>query len=161
MQYTLGFVKFNNNNLLIHNNVGRFENKFNGIGGHLLDNEKPIDGLIREIKEKSGLNVIEEIIKPEGTLKFQTDHSPHDTVYIYSVILNDQSQEIVASEKGEILCFSDADVCNPENRDRFAPAVAYMFYNCFKDEVWSYKILYESKNNSMSIVEIMKDEKCK
>jgi len=56
---TLCFV-FNDNNILLMKRAPTrriFPNRYNGLGGHVERGEEPLQGVIREVKEESGLSV--------------------------------------------------------------------------------------------------------
>ena len=61
--------------------------KWNGYGGKLDENESPIDGIVREIKEESGLEVAKEDCKELGFMDFYFDDKPEfdQRVIIYRV----------------------------------------------------------------------------
>ena len=67
---TLGYIIFNNKILLGFKKRGFGADKWNGYGGKLIDGEKPIDGLIREIQEESSLIVPKNLFKKLGYIDF-------------------------------------------------------------------------------------------
>ncbi len=67
---TLGFLFRNDKILLAMKKRGFGIGKWNGYGGKLLEGENTEDGLIREIKEESGLDIKKDSLKKLGDMVF-------------------------------------------------------------------------------------------
>ncbi|MBQ3253801.1 MAG: NUDIX domain-containing protein [Acholeplasmatales bacterium] len=74
-------IKKDNKLIMVHSNKGEY--KFPG--GGIEDNESKIDALIREVKEETGLIVIEESIKPFGKIIEKRKSSINEnTIFIHT-----------------------------------------------------------------------------
>lgn len=85
IEYTLGFVFSEDliDVLLIKKSRPEYQKgKFNGLGGKLNDNEVPLDGMIREFKEESGVDF-------NGFRKFGTIKGDEFTIHLFTGVTND------------------------------------------------------------------------
>lgn len=84
---TLGFLFRNNKILLAMKKRGFGTGKWNGYGGKLLEGESSEDGLLREVKEESGITLTKNQLKEMGKLDFYfTDKKEWDqSVIVYRV----------------------------------------------------------------------------
>lgn len=73
IQYSLGFAFVNDSVLLIHKTHPGFQkNKFNGLGGKVenKDNLNPLNSMVREFKEESGISTSNNQWKFYGSIEF-------------------------------------------------------------------------------------------
>lgn len=73
----LCYIERNNKYLMLLRNKRKNDynkDKWIGIGGHIIDKEEPEDALVREVKEETGLDLLD--YKPRGIIYF------HDTNYL-------------------------------------------------------------------------------
>jgi 8-oxo-dGTP diphosphatase len=70
--YTLAFIHKNNQFLLVNREKKPWKGCWNGLGGKIQTNETPIEGIIRELFEETGLKIREEYIKDCGILTWNT-----------------------------------------------------------------------------------------
>lgn len=102
--YVVGFITDNKRVLLINKNRPKWqEGLFNGIGGKVEENESPLDAIIRETKEESGLdiqewNFIEEVTFQNGV-----------TLHVYSAHISSIEIEKYESLTDEKLTFHNKD----------------------------------------------------
>jgi len=150
MLYTLGFIRYNDSVLLIDKKRGLFLNKLNGVGGHCNKDEDPLICFIREVKEETGLDITEKEneILLEGRIHFQNDDNPPDTIFIYSAILKIEDITLAWSSEGDV-AFSPISYACDISQIRMAPCTSIFVGNCRKKEQWFYKILYDTKTESI------------
>ena len=85
IEATLCAILYNSQILLLKKSTGRFgEGKWNGAGGKLRSGENPIEGVIREVYEETGLKIKQP--KHHGILKhyFGDRSKPAWVVHIFS-----------------------------------------------------------------------------
>ncbi|MBE0700617.1 MAG: 8-oxo-dGTP diphosphatase [Acholeplasmataceae bacterium] len=66
--YTLAFIKHKDEILLVNRNKNPWMGGWNGVGGKIKRDETPIDGVIREIFEETGIRVTPNQIQDKGVL---------------------------------------------------------------------------------------------
>lgn len=98
-EYVIGFLfdRSSKNVLLIKKNRPEWQNgKLNGVGGHIEKGEKPIEAMIREFKEETGLLITnwKFIISTEG---------PEFKVYFYSSFGNLEESKSITDEQLQII----------------------------------------------------------
>lgn len=107
--YVVGFITDNKRVLLMSKNRPKWqEGLFNGIGGKVEKNESPLDAMIREAKEESGLdiqewNFLEEVAFKNGV-----------KLYIYSAHISNIEIEKYESLTDEKLTLHNKDAL-PDN----------------------------------------------
>lgn len=81
---TLCFIKCKNKILMINRNKPPFMGMWNALGGHVEENETPLEGALREIKEESGLNLTNATLYSISTWNYDDD-----LIYVYLTNLDD------------------------------------------------------------------------
>ena len=73
--YTLGFIRCKENNkvLLLNRNKAPWMGLYNGIGGKLESGETPLESMIREGNEETGLNLLN--FKSRGIMRWEVTYS--------------------------------------------------------------------------------------
>lgn len=95
--------------LLQKKSVGRFgEGKWNGPGGKLDPDETPKQGVIREVKEETGLLIIEPEIRGEIDFYFGEKLKPDWSTYIF--LATKFAGKINPSEEGELRWFNLVEI---------------------------------------------------
>lgn len=105
--YCLGFIFDDERVLLIRKNRPEWQRgKFNGIGGHIEPGEIPLDAMIRETREESGLVIPATHWMPVCTMQF-SDYS----VYVYAAKAAFAQAESLTDE---LLCASSREHLGPD-----------------------------------------------
>ena len=95
--------------LLQKKSTGRFgEGKWNGPGGKLDPKESPRQGVIREVKEETGLTVLDPLLKGEINFYFGNKPKPDWTTYIF--LVTKFTGEMKPNEEGELKWFSIEEI---------------------------------------------------
>ncbi len=89
--------------------AGRFgEGKWNGPGGKVMDGETPEQGVIREIKEETGLDIKDPKLMGTIDFYFGEKDQPDWVAYIFHVTMFDG--EIHPNDEGELRWFKYEDI---------------------------------------------------
>lgn len=110
---TLCFIKCKNKILMINRNKPPFMGMWNALGGHVEENETPLEGALREIKEEGGLNLTSATLYSISTWNYDDD-----LIYVYLTNLNDDFPLENYPQKIDegIIDFKDIDwIINPQN----------------------------------------------
>ena len=95
--------------LLQKKSTGRFgEGKWNGPGGKLDPRESPRQGVIREVKEETGLTVLDPLLKGEIDFYFGNKPKPDWITYIF--LVTKFTGEMKPNEEGELKWFSIEEI---------------------------------------------------
>jgi 8-oxo-dGTP diphosphatase len=77
------------------------EGKYIGLGGHFLENEEPLDCVIREVYEESGIGLDHPCYR--GIVTFHSDIYPSETMHLFTATL-DEKPPLPSCEEGT-LCY--------------------------------------------------------
>jgi mutator protein MutT len=95
--------------LLQRKSVGRFgEGKWNGPGGKLDPEESPLQGVIREVKEETGLLILEPELRGEIDFYFGEKTKPDWITFVF--LVTQITGEINPSEEGELRWFKIEEI---------------------------------------------------
>ncbi len=95
--------------LLQRKAAGRFgEGKWNGPGGKIKPGETPVEGVIREVKEETGLTIHDPELLGNIDFYFGEKEAPDWTTYIFRV--TKFTGELNPNEEGELRWFSVEDI---------------------------------------------------
>ncbi len=85
---------------------GRFGGgKWDGPGGKLKPGESPVDGIVREVEEETGLRVIDPALRGSFDVYFGAGDEPHWTVHVFSA--SRFRGELRASDEGLLRWFPE------------------------------------------------------
>lgn len=71
-RYTLGFIRRNDEVLLINRHKSPWKGCWNGLGGKVEPNETPLASILREIREETGVSFGQESVSDKGTLTWNS-----------------------------------------------------------------------------------------
>jgi mutator protein MutT len=95
--------------LLQHKAAGKFgEGKWNGPGGKLKPDETPLEGVIREVREETGLTVLDPRLN--GLIDFYFGEKPEPDWSTYIFLVTEYHGELNANDEGELRWFSFKDI---------------------------------------------------
>ena len=95
--------------LLQRKTEGRFgEGKWNGPGGKIKPGETPSEGVIREVKEETGLKILNPVLLGKIDFYFGKKPQPDWITYIFRV--TDFTGEIIPNDEGELNWFDIKDI---------------------------------------------------
>lgn len=81
--YTLAFIKKEDEILMLNRNKAPWMGSWNGVGGKRLLNETPLECIIREIKEETGININENQVEYKGIVTWNSNDN--NGLYLYLV----------------------------------------------------------------------------
>lgn len=88
-KYTLAFIKRANKVLMLNRNRSPWMGSWNGVGGKIELNETPIDSLIREVLEETGLIVTKANILFKGSVTWNESISSRQGLLLYLINVPD------------------------------------------------------------------------
>lgn len=95
--------------LLQRKAAGKFgEGKWNGPGGKVEEDETPLEGVIREVREETGLTVLNPVLKGVLDFYFGEKEEPDWTAYIYHA--TEYEGEISPNDEGELRWFNFEEI---------------------------------------------------
>lgn len=74
------------------------EGKWLGVGGKLEENESPMEAVVREIREETGIVVLNEQIDPAGIIMFFSDKYETEEMNLFHATLTEKPKLINCSE---------------------------------------------------------------
>lgn len=107
---TLCYLKHNGSTLMLHRIKKKndmHEGKWNGLGGKLENGESPEECVIREVKEESGLEIIDP--KLHGFITFPAFDGFEDW-YVFVFTASQFKGELIDSNEGVLQWISDSDL---------------------------------------------------
>ena len=138
---TLCYIKKNNQTLMLHRvkkENDRHKGKWNGLGGKFEAGETPEECVIREVKEESGLDIINP--KLHGFISFPAFDEIQDW-FVFLFSSSDFSGEIIDSDEGNLHWVDDENLTslNLWEGDK-------IFMDWLKrDDFFSAKFIYKNK----------------
>ena len=114
------------------------EGKWNGLGGKFERSETPEECVIREIKEESGLTIVDPKLK--GFLTFPLFDGVHDW-YVFVFVAEKFTGELIDSDEGKLEWIADEKLSQLNLWDGDQIFMEWMA----KDKFFSAKFYYENK----------------
>ena len=111
---TLCYLKMDGKTLMIHRikkENDMHQGKWNGLGGKLNPGEFPEDCVIREVREESGLNISDPLLK--GFLTFPRFSNGEDW-YAFVFVARKIEGQLIESEEGVLKWIDDEQLLNLE-----------------------------------------------
>ncbi|WEG10897.1 8-oxo-dGTP diphosphatase [Pullulanibacillus sp. KACC 23026] len=66
LKFTICFIKQGNHFLMLNRESPEWMGAWNGVGGKLEENETPIEGILREVKEETHLELQQDLVQYKG-----------------------------------------------------------------------------------------------
>ena len=111
---TLCYLRMDGKTLMIHRikkENDMHQGKWNGLGGKLNPGESPEDCVIREVREESGLNISDPLLK--GFLTFPRFANEEDW-YAFVFVARKIEGQLIESEEGVLKWIDDEQLLNLE-----------------------------------------------
>lgn len=115
--YTLAFIHLNHQVLMVNREKKPWKGCWNGLGGKIKPNETPIDSIIRELLEETGLHIQIEHIKDCGILTWNTFDAHGQGLHLFLIDGNNLNKlnTPISTEEG-ILDWKSLDwIIDPSN----------------------------------------------
>jgi len=115
LKYTIGFIKKGDQILLLNRESPAWMGNWNGVGGKIEAGETPLAGILREIKEETGILLTEAIYK--GRVTWNVDGQREGGMYAYFAELPDTYEYPTPIKREEgILDWKNIDwILHPKN----------------------------------------------
>lgn len=88
-KYTLGFIKRKDEILMVNRYKKPWKGAWNGVGGKIEGNETPLECIIREVQEETGISINHQQIKDQGVLTWNTFDAMGNGLHIFLITVAD------------------------------------------------------------------------
>lgn len=115
LKYTIGFIKRGNEILLLNREASTWMGSWNGVGGKLEAKETPLECILREVREETG--IILENMQFKGIVTWKVDNQYDGGMYAFvgEVPVTHEYQTPIKTDEG-ILDWKKIDwIFHPEN----------------------------------------------
>lgn len=84
---TLCFIKKNDELLMLNREKTPTKGLWNGVGGKMEDRETPLECVIREVKEETGIDI--NMVEYKGTITWEVDNSYSGGLFVFLAEVSD------------------------------------------------------------------------
>lgn len=108
-QTTLCYIERNDQYLMLHRTKKADDynhDKWVGIGGHIEENETPMDCALREVWEETGLQLLD--CAARGIVRFRSDNYEDEDMHLFSA--SKFTGEIIDCDEGDLAWIDKADL---------------------------------------------------
>ena len=121
------------------------ENKYIGVGGKLEKDESPKEGIIREIKEETGLNA--KNVKLKGIITFILPKWENELCFVYTC---DEYEGIMHEcDEGELVSVDKKDI----NKLNLWEGDKLFLPKLFEDKLFIMKLIYDINDNLINYID--------
>ena len=121
------------------------ENKYIGVGGKLEKDESPKEGIIREIKEETGLNA--KNVKLKGIITFILPKWENELCFVY--ICDEYEGIMDECDEGELVWVDKKDI----NKLNLWEGDKLFLPKLFEDKLFIMKLIYDINDNLINYID--------
>lgn len=145
--YTICFIKQGDRILLLNRNAPPNMGLWNGVGGKLDGDETPLDGVIREVREETGIQLRDP--RFAGIVTWTSSHARYGGMYAFVAELPaDYRYETPKNTSEGILEWKDLSwVLHPENKGVVENIPFYLPKMLKDDRIYEHQCLYDDQGN--------------
>jgi 8-oxo-dGTP diphosphatase len=133
-RYTLGFIKKDHQILMLNREKNPWQGCWNGLGGKIEAGEEPMQSMIREIEEETGIVVRESQVIFKGSLTWNTFTAEGQGLYIFLIHMDPSIPFITPKKVREgILDWKDIAWINQMNNLGVAYNIPYFLPHVLND----------------------------
>ncbi len=143
--YTLGFIIYKNQILMLNRHKAPWMGSWNGLGGKIKAHESPKECIKREVLEETGLDLDVNKFIYKGNVTWNTFHANGQGLYIYIYELDQVPHlKLPLSVDEGILSFKDISwLCDFEN-EGVAKNIPYFLPSVINEEtIYSYDCIFK------------------
>jgi 8-oxo-dGTP diphosphatase len=155
--YTLGFIKRNDEILLINREKNPWKGCWNGLGGKIEQHETPKESMIREIEEETGIQLDPLTVIYKGYLTWNVFDANGEGLYIFLIELGPSFTLATPHKLGEgILDWKKIDWINDFENYGVADNIPYFLPFVLNDhKLYHYHCTFEGRElKSVTKVEV-------
>lgn len=90
LRYTLAFIRYRDEILMINREKSPWQGAWNGVGGKLEPGETPSECVIREVREETGLKIGRPVYR--GTVTWNPDEEEAQGMYVFVADIGDKDE---------------------------------------------------------------------
>jgi 8-oxo-dGTP diphosphatase len=140
MIYTLGFIRYQDEMLLINRLKQPWKGCWNGVGGKIEPNEPIIESILREVKEETGIVLSKADIHYKGKMTWE----PNDGSFLY-IFLMDVKEKIktpIVTDEGILEWRKIEWIIDPDNLG-VANNIPYFLPDVLTDIIYDYHCIFD------------------
>lgn len=147
-KYTLAFLKRKDEILLLNRNKSPWMGSWNGVGGKLQEGETPLECILREIKEETGIDVEPSKIQEKGFLTWEQFKALGNGLYLFLVELDPEFEYNTPVKVSEgILDFKKIDWITSLDNEGIAKNIPHFLPNVLnREEQFHYHCVFNEKH---------------
>lgn len=154
MVYTLGFIRYNDEILMINRLKQPWQGCWNGVGGKIEPNESLKASMIREIEEETGIKVLIENLVYKGKLTWSPNDGSH--LHIFLIDTFEKIQTPILTSEG-ILDYRKIDWIVDKDNLGVASNIPYFLPKVLEDKLYHYHCIFEGNRLIDVIIEPLEE----
>lgn len=116
LKYTVGFIKRGDEILMLNRNKEPGVGRWNGVGGKLELGESPLDCIVREAFEETGIQLNREDVVYTGAVTWKNEYETSGMYAFIAEVAADYEYKTPIGTPEGILCWKHIDwICNTKN----------------------------------------------
>jgi 8-oxo-dGTP diphosphatase len=140
MIYTLGFIRYKDEMLLINRVKQPWKGCWNGVGGKIESNEAIYEAILREVKEETGIELTKQDIYYKGKMTWEPNDGSF--LYIFLMDVNEKIKTPIVTNEG-ILDWRKIDWIVDQNNLGVAHNIPYFLPDVLSDTLYDYHCIFE------------------